>query len=224
MTNVATESPVAVPGRPAQAQGKAPGFKATLAWVGVGAVAFHAAYASAAASYAIVVYLLALVQLARAGTSRRAYYLGLAVGLAVAVGRLDFFWRIFSVGAIGLWYVYAFWLGLFVALAGACLRRLGSPRGWLLIPFLWTGLEYCRSELYYLRFSWLNPGYAFAGAPWTAPLGRAGMYGIGFLLACIVCLAAFLWPKSRVRALAALAAGAGGSGSGGWLTVHRRRR
>jgi len=201
---------VTAPEGAAQPQGKAPGLKAVLVWAGVGAVAFHAAYASVVTSYAIVVYLFALVQLARAGTSRRAYYCGLAVGLAIAIGRLGFFWRIFSVGAVGLWYVYAFWIGLFVALAGACLRRLGSPRGWLLIPLLWTGLEYFRSELYYLRFSWLNPGYTFGGAPWVAPLGRAGMYGTGFVLACVACLAAFLWPKSRVRALAVLAAGAGG--------------
>ncbi len=29
-----------------------------------------------------------------------------------------------------------------------------------LIPIIWTGLEYFRSELYYLKFSWLNIGYA----------------------------------------------------------------
>jgi apolipoprotein N-acyltransferase len=210
MTIVATASPVTAAEQPMQARAKGPGFQALLVWTVVGAVSFHAAYAWAGASYAIVVYLFALVQLARAGTSRKAYYCGLAVGLAIAVGRLDFFWRIFSAGAVGLWYVYAFWVGLFVALAGACLRRFGSPRGWLLIPFLWTGLEYFRSELYYLRFSWLNPGYTFGVAPWMAPLGRMGMYGTGYVLVCIACGAAFLWPKSRVRAVALLAAGAGG--------------
>lgn len=51
---------------------------------------------------------------------------------------------------------------MFVGLAGLVLRpgawRAGSvPQTgtagwvWLLIPFLWTGLEYFRSELYYLR-------------------------------------------------------------------------
>ena len=52
----------------------------------------------------------------------------------------------------------------------------------LLAPFLWTGLEYFRSELYYLRFSWLNPGYAFS---WSNGLPRVtwlGVYGIGFAL------------------------------------------
>ena len=52
----------------------------------------------------------------------------------------------------------------------------------MLIPFVWTGLEYFRSELYYLRFSWLNVGYAFAGAPWQGALKLAGTYGVGFVL------------------------------------------
>ena len=39
----------------------------------------------------------------------------------------------------------------------------------LLIPMLWTGLEYFRSGLYYLRFSWFNAGYAFSGQFQLAP-------------------------------------------------------
>ena len=88
--------------------------------------------------------------------------------------------------------------------------RLGPKWGWLLIPFLWTGLEYFRSELYYLRFSWLNAGYAFAGAPWQGTLKLVGVYGIGFLLVSLAAAAAFLWQKSRIRAVAMLLAGAGG--------------
>jgi apolipoprotein N-acyltransferase len=86
-----------------------------------------------------------------------------------------------------------------------------DPRwGWLLIPFLWTGLEYFRSELYYLRFSWLNVGYAFAGAPWQGALKLAGNYGAGFLLVSLASIAACLLQKSRIRAATVLLAGAGG--------------
>ncbi len=193
----------------AMPQAKPPGLGPMAAWVAVGALAFHGAYAWRLGGPAVVGYLFALVQLARAATWRGGYYCGLAVGLAIAAGRLDFFWRIFSAGSIALWYVYAFWIGLFVALSGACLRRFG-PRGWLVVPFLWTGLEYFRSELYYLRFSWLNPGYAFGGAVGMAPLGRVGMYGAGFVLACVACAAALVWGRSRGWAVAALGAGAGG--------------
>ena len=74
--------------------------------------------------------------------------------------------------------------------------RFGNVWGVLLIPFLWTGLEYFRSELYYLRFSWFNVGYAFSSSPNSVPLNQLGMYGIAFLL-----MAAFaaieLMPKQR---------------------------
>lgn len=39
-----------------------------------------------------------------------------------------------------------------------------------------------RSELYYLRFSWLNVGYAFAGSS-VIPGEVLGMYGVGFVIA-----------------------------------------
>ncbi len=189
----------------------------TLLWIAVAAAAFHAAYASVNGSWLIILYLFALLQLAQTDRWRKAFYSGLAVGLLIAVVRLAFFWRLFSAGAMALWLVYAFWLGLFVALARLCLGRPGPRWGWLLIPFAWTGLEYFRSELYYLRFSWLNIGYAFAGAPWQAALKLTGIYGAGFLLAGIASATAFWWQQSRIRAGAALVLGTGAVCLGGLL-------
>lgn len=188
-------------------------WREVLLWVILAAAAFHAAYAWPPASSLVVVYLLALVQLARADTWRKAFYSGLAVGLLIAAVRLAFFYRIFGAGAAVLWLVYAFWLGLFVALARLWLnygRTTGSAAkqlaAWSLIPFLWCGLEYFRSELYYLRFSWLSPGFAFSPADIPAGLG---VYGIGFLLMSLACVAAVLWRKSRLQAAVALLAGLG---------------
>ena len=172
--------------------------RSILLWVLVAAAAFHAAYASAATSVLIVLYLFALLQLARAETWRRAFYPGLVVGLLIAAVRLAFFWKLFSAAAMVLWLVYAFWIGLFVALARLCLRRLGPAWGWVAIPFVWTGLEYFRSELYYLRFSWLNVGYAFANEPWHTPIHPLGVYGVGFALMAILCGSALTWRKSAV--------------------------
>jgi len=183
-------------------------FIAILVWIIVAASAFHAAYASAYASPLIILYLFALLRLAQTDRWRKAFYSGLAVGLLIAVFRLQFFWPLFSGGALALWLVYAFWIGLFVALARLSLSRFGPKWGWLLVPFLWTGLEYFRSELYYLRFSWLNVGYAFAGAPWQGALRLAGIYGMGFLLVSFAAVAACLWQKSRIRALTLLLVGA----------------
>jgi apolipoprotein N-acyltransferase len=174
------------------------GIVAILVWVLVAAAAFHAAYASATTNWLILVYLAALLRLARTETWRKAFYPGLAVGLLIAAVRLAFFWRIFSVAACVLWLVYAFWIGLFVALARLCLRRLGPAWGWVAIPFVWTGLEYFRSELYYLRFSWLNVGYAFANEPWLMPIHPLGVYGLGFALMAILCGSELAWRKSAV--------------------------
>jgi apolipoprotein N-acyltransferase len=179
-------------------------------WVAIAAGAFHVAYASDYTSFVIVLYLFALLQLARAETWRKAFYPGLTVGMLIAVGRLTFFWRIFSGGAAALWVVYAFWIGVFVALARLCVRRIGPRWGWALVPFVWLGLEYFRSELYYLRFSWLNPGYAFANAPWQAPFRLVGMYGVGFLLMSLAAAATFGVQKSFLRSGMILAAGTGG--------------
>jgi apolipoprotein N-acyltransferase len=150
-------------------------------------VAFHIAYTPMAYSglaMVIVVYVFALIQLARLPSTRQVYYLTLAVGFACFAPQLYFFWGIFGAFAIALWAILALWLVLFVVLTRFALLQLGLRRAAWLIPFFWTGLEFFRSELYYLRFSWLNVGYAFAESPLV--LWRfQGVYGIGFVeLAC----------------------------------------
>lgn len=149
----------------------------------LGAACFHLVYTPAKSGLLalfILGYVVCLVQLARLPTTRQSFYTGLGMGFACFAPQLECFWRIFGAGAIALWLVLAFWLGLFVALAHLALVRLGPKRAVLLIPFLWTGLEYFRSELYYLRFSWLTAGFAVADVSW-APLELLGVYGIAFV-------------------------------------------
>ena len=163
----------------------------------VAAGAFHLAYAFPPLSFLIVVYLYGLVQLSSLPTGRRAFYFGLAVGYAVYAPHLTFFWTIFGWPAIALWTVLAFWLGLFVALARQCRSKFGRLSV-LLIPFLWTGLEYFRGELYYLRFSWLSVGYAFSESPQLLTATRLGMYEIGLASMALAVLLSLL---SKGRAL-----------------------
>jgi apolipoprotein N-acyltransferase len=154
-------------------------------WLAIAVGCFHLAYTSIhfpAAGFSIFGYAYALVRLANQSTVRRSFYFGLAAGYLCVAPQLLFFWRIFNPEAISLWFVLAFWTGLFTAMVGASYRRWGQTRTMWLVPVIWTGVEYFRSELYYLKFSWLNIGYAL-----PAPLngfGRAhiGMYGIGFLV------------------------------------------
>src|SRR2546427_2185918 len=118
----------------------------------VGAVAaFHLAYVFPSLSCLIVVYLYCLYRLAELPTPRKAFYFGLAIGYAVYAPHLTFFWSIFDWPAIALWSVLAFWLGLFIALGRLCRLKFGRLAV-VLVPFVWTGLEYFRSEVYYLRF------------------------------------------------------------------------
>ena len=176
----------------------------TLLYVLLAAICFHAACLWPPVSWLVFGYLFALVQLAHARSPRWAFYSGLAVGLFTAGPQLECFWRIFGPAALALWLVLAFWIGLFVALARLCLLRFPPFAAAALLPLLWTGLEYFRSELYYLRFSWLSPGYILLPNPLDPGFGVLGVYGAGFVL---VAVAAALSVQVRFRSRLAICAG-----------------
>jgi apolipoprotein N-acyltransferase len=160
------------------------GWKKSFLWLALGVACFHLAYSLIkfpALGLFIFGYAYFLVQLTDQPTVRRAFYFGLAMGFFCVAPQAFFFWEIFGPAAIVIWLVLAFWIGLFTAISCGCIRRWGKVKTMWLIPIVWTGLEYFRSELYYLRFSWLNIGYAL-------PFPIAGMYGVGFLVFAIVSL------------------------------------
>ena len=153
------------------------------------AVCFHLAYTPLhhpVFGVFIFGYALCLTQLTHQKTVRRAFYFGLATGLLCIAPQLICFWEIFSTAAIVLWLVLAFWIGLFAAIVCACIRRWGRARAMWLVPFIWTGLEYFRSELYYLKFSWLNIGYAL-----LPQMSGSGQYFIGMYGTWVVVFSAF---------------------------------
>ena len=164
--------------------------------------AFHLAYTFRPLGFLVALYLYCLFRLAALPTPRQAFYLGLMVGYAVYAPQLAFFWTLFGWPAMALWTVLAFWLALFVALARSCRLTFGRL-AIVLVPFLWTGLEYFRSELYYLRFSWLNVGYAFADSPQMFTTTQLGMYGAGWVFMAIGASLSQL-PKSRAAVLASV--------------------
>jgi apolipoprotein N-acyltransferase len=155
-------------------------------WFAVAAIlSFHLAYMIGNCQALFAVFFYCLFHLVNVPTSRRAFYIGLGIGLAIYAPQLNFFWNIFQIAAVPLWIILSFWLGLFLLLGRACLMRFGLV-GWACAaPFLWTGLEYFRSELYYLRFSWMNAGYAFSDSVGLKYLACYGVYGIGFVLMTI---------------------------------------
>ena len=162
-----------------------PGWMKSLLGLAFAVTCFHLAYASAhlpAVGLLIFGYAWFLVRLADQPTVRRAFYFGLAAGYLCAAPQLFFFWHIFSAEAIVLWLVVAFWIGLFTAMVCGCIRRWGKARAMWLVPVIWTGLEYFRSELYYLKFSWLNIGYALPARFSGSGSLHLGMYSVGFLI------------------------------------------
>jgi len=167
----------------------------SLAWAAAAIASFHLAYASSRTSFCILLFLFSLFQLRNLGSSRKAFYFGLTMGFAIYAPQLNFFWKLFGPAAIVLWLVLAFWLGLFLLLAQLATSRFGEMKGALLIPFLWTGLEYFRSELYYLKFSWMNAGYAFSSSFNLYAVGWLGVYGIGFVLMSVASAISFIRPR-----------------------------
>ncbi len=153
-------------------------------------VCFHLAYTPLqhpAFGLFIFGYAIFLVQLTNQKTVRRAFYFGLAVGFLCVAPQLYCFGEIFGAAATVLWLILAFWIGSFTAIVCACIRRWGKVRTMWLVPFIWTGLEYFRSELYYLKFSWLNIGYALSGIH-LIPFAIFGIFGIGFVAFAIAAI------------------------------------
>jgi apolipoprotein N-acyltransferase len=161
-------------------------WKQTIAY-SLGAIAsFHLAYNFSRCSFLIAVFLFCLFRLANLNSPRKAFYVGLTIGLAIYAPQLAFFWTIFNAAAIALWSVLAFWVAMFLLLSQISVRKFGSKNFAILAPILWTGFEYFRSELYYLRFSWLNVGYVFSATPNVFEFSHLGVYGIGFVLMAII--------------------------------------
>lgn len=160
------------------------GWKKSCLWLALAVACFHAAYTSLkypALGLFIFGYAFALVKLTAQPTVRRAFYFGLAAGFLCYAPQLFFLWRIFSACAVVLWLVLAFWAGLFAAIVCGSARRWGQARAAWLIPVVWTGIEYFRSELYFLKFPWLNVGYAYPNYP-LVPLLKFGTYGAAFFV------------------------------------------
>lgn len=167
----------------------------------IAVAAFHVAYLFERLAGVIVVYLACLFLLAWVGSSRWAFYLGMAIGISVAAPHLWFFQEIFGPAAVGLWAVFGVWTGLYLLLAHLVVTRWPRAGGWWL-PVVWFAIEYFRSELNPLRFAWLSPGFALAH-PWWLPFAACGVYG--FSLLCMT-LIACVHAAVRRRRLAPAAA------------------
>lgn len=170
------------------------GWPAALGWGALAVVSFHLAFLFPSLAFLIAVYLFAAFKLSEVATPRRAMWAGVTVGMLCFGPQLGFFHTIFGLSAVALWAVLAFWLGMYVMTQHLVRIRLGSRNAALLAPILWIGFEFFRSELYFLRFTWLSAGYAFAEGPNLSLIYWPGIYGVGFLL-----MAAAAWLSLQPR-------------------------
>ena len=193
------EMPEGIAGR--QAGERADAIGATVLWAGVGVAAFQVALVTPELAWLMGVFLFAVVQLSFARTARVAFYVTfLAMGVCYGL-RLGFFWGIFGVGAVALWGFLAVWVAGFVLIVRGL--RGGVPRwAWaVMLPVVWTGMEYFRCEWNPLRFTWLTPGMAM-GHWWGLHL--LGVYGVGMGMMACVALVVVWWRRPTVLGIFAV--------------------
>ncbi|HAB17253.1 MAG TPA: nitrilase-related carbon-nitrogen hydrolase [Verrucomicrobiota bacterium] len=174
---------------------KATGFLRAALLAVLAVAAFQVAFAIPALAWLVLVYLGCLFALRQVATTRQAFYLGLLVGLGVFVPQTMFLWKIFGSAALPLWLILAFFHGVFLFLLQRVETRWGTGWAAALAPVMWCGLEYFRSEIWWLRFSWFSAASPLANSisePARALFAVFGIYGSGFVLLALT--TQLLWP------------------------------
>lgn len=153
---------------------------AAVGW-GLFAVAcFHLAFQEPRLAFLVVGYLAGVFELRRLASVRQAFYSGLVVGLGVYVPPMEFLWTIFGPAALPLWLILALFHAAFLAMLQRIQTLAGSLWALLWAPVLWCGVEYLRSEVWWLKFTWFAAGTVFQNGPQTV-LSTWGVYGVGML-------------------------------------------
>jgi apolipoprotein N-acyltransferase len=154
-----------------------------------------------------VVALVPLLLAVRGSTPSEAFFLGMAHGVLFYAGSLGWLFHVFAIAAVPLFCILGLFTGFFCLLLRALNRKEWPP--WisvLLTAVLWTGLEFYRCELFFLRFPWMSVGSAL-GPTWLSPL--VGVYGATLVI--VLAASGLFYRKTRWAgvglALAILACG-----------------
>jgi apolipoprotein N-acyltransferase len=176
------------------------GIREAILWAVVAVFCFISAHEWPLVAPLILVYAVALCRLTELESGRSAFYSGLIVGSVSFASQLGFFWHIFGPAAIVLWIIVGFWTALFVFTVSRIRNSIGDRYTLWAVPLIWFGFEYFRSELYYLKFSWLTLGSPFVERQLIGT-SSIGNYGTGSLL---ILLAFWISRKSGRSFLGAL--------------------
>ena len=132
-----------------------------------------------------------LVAALRGATVREGMYTGLACGFIYFGATLFWLFNIFSQGAITLIAIAASFPAIFGGLFAWIIGRLPRIPVWLIASIAWSGIEYLRSEVFWLNFGWMGLGYGVAGfqiANLIVPI--FGSYGMTFVIVLFGAIAA----------------------------------
>lgn len=141
---------------------------------------------------------------------RKSFSVGFVYGFLIFAPQLYWFYTLFEYFAFILWSVFGLWIALWFYSVSVIysMKRLTLNRrvllGCFLSAILWFGMEFLRSEYFYLRFSWLTTGYITGPHPMN-PI--VGVYGWSFLLMFLSALAIKCKPKILLPVLTVLAVG-----------------
>lgn len=107
---------------------------------------------------------------------------------------LYWFTNIFQSGAIVLHAIMALFVGFFCLFVNVTSKRLQIvPLKALFAAVCWVAIEFFRSEIFWLRFTWITPGIA-VGPTWLSPFW--GVYGTSFIIICASAL--ILFKQTRI--------------------------
>ena len=109
--------------------------------------------------------------------------IGALTGLIFYLAALKWFFRLFGPVGIGLICILALFIALSMVLTKIALEKWGIFTGWLIAaPVFWTGIEYFRSERWFLEFPWMGLGFSQTSNPILQSASVWGTYGISFMI------------------------------------------
>ncbi len=104
-------------------------------------------------------------------------------GLIFYLATLKWFFRLFGPMGMGLICILALFIVISMVLTKIALEKWGIFIGWLVAaPVFWTGVEYFRSERWFLEFTWMGLGFSQTDNPILQTASVWGTYGISFMI------------------------------------------
>ena len=115
-----------------------------------------------------------------------AFRLGVIAGIALYGLSLKWLFTVFGFFAITLIFILALFWGIFFLILNMIRRRFGLMSALVMLPVIWTAVEFFRSELWVLKFGWLALGYSqYRSGIFLTAAAFIGVYGVGLIIAAV---------------------------------------